>query len=38
MECRCGKRISRYLKGTCMACRYNAMLQKKEYRHMLRAG
>lgn len=29
MECRCGKRISRYLKGTCMACRYNAMLQKK---------
>lgn len=29
MECRCGKRISRYMKGTCMACRYNAMLQKK---------
>lgn len=29
MECRCGKRISRYMKGTCMTCRYNAMLQKK---------
>lgn len=29
MECRCGKRISRYMKGTCMACRYNAILQKK---------
>ena len=30
MECRCGKRISRYMKGTCMACRYRARVQKED--------
>lgn len=28
MKCRCGRIISRHLKGTCMACRYANMKQK----------
>ena len=28
MKCRCGRIISRHLKGTCMACRYADMKQK----------
>ena len=29
MKCGCGKQISRHMKGTCMACRYNNVMQKK---------